>query len=194
MINFNTFLTIYYETIIGQIVLAFILYKYAINLCFIEKYFKMTIQVNLLNLIYYIYRLLYVKEYIVYEISKYYFSILVNLNYVITLGYIIYRFFYYERDFFLYYDTIILHLYNCVNILIETSYILEDINTYQYYIESNLILSLIIFISWYPLLIIYKRWNYDLNLTTIFGKLCILSIYVFYNIIIYVNNKKLNII
>lgn len=176
-------INIYYGIILSHSIYGFLIYGYLLkNIPIIEKITKITIQVNTVNLIYYFYRILLVNNFIVTDISSYLFSLLFNYNLIVCIGYIIYRL-YIEKlhNFFIYYDSVQLHLFNFIYMIAEMFHISYS----ELYFESNIILSIIIFNAWIPLFYFYNKWNYSVCIYDIFGIGCIFSMFLLNNLIIY---------
>lgn len=180
---------LFYYYVISQTLFAFIIYNKTLNTSILEKVTKITIQVNILNLIYYSYRICQINELIETVDLSIPLSILINLNVVVSGGYIIYRnILDFKPLYFIYFDSVILHIYNLIFIIFELNY-------YNYIIEyyySNICLSIIILRAWYPLYRLYGIWNYNVNLHTNIGKLYIISIYLYMNSLVYIVSSLKN--
>lgn len=176
-------ISIYYILIIVQIFLALKIYNHLVkNTTRLESLTKLTIQVNIANIVYYIYKFLLINNYITIDNVSYFISILFNLNLIITIGFFIYRYYLQPvHNFFVYYDSIQLHVFNLVYIVIE----LWMHHYIPLYFESTILLSLMLFISWGPLYYYYKQWNYNICLYETIGIYCIISIYIAHSISIY---------
>lgn len=180
MINVQELL---YYFFISQILIAFIIYNKTLNASILEKISRITIQVNILNIIYYSYRICQTTQLIENIDLSIPLSILINLNVVVSGGYIIYRNIVdYKPLYFIYFDSVILHIYNLIFVIFELNY-------YNYVIDyyySNICLSIIIFNAWYPLYKLYGIWNYNVNFERFIGKLYIISIYLYMNSLVYI--------
>ena len=181
--NIILFQKAYYVLIISQLFGSLLLYHLTLNINTLEKFTRITFQVNVLNIIYNIYRLLIIYDIVIPIDLSYIVSILINLNMVVSVGYHLYKKMVCNAKYlyFVNFDTIILHLYNLIFISIELVF-------YDYkvcYLYSNLILSIILYIAWAPLHYIYNRWNYNVDLHSVIGIIYILGIYICHIITIY---------
>ncbi len=181
--NIILFQKAYYVLIISQLFGSLLLYHLTLNINTLEKFTRITFQVNVLNIIYNIYRLLIIYDIVIPIDLSYIVSILINLNMVVSVGYHLYKKMVCNAKYlyFVNFDAIILHLYNLIFICIELVF-------YDYkvcYLYSNLILSIILYIAWAPLYYIYNRWNYNVDLHSVIGIIYLLGIYVCHIITIY---------
>ena len=176
-------INIYYTILLFHTVYGLIIYNYVLKqLSIIEKITKITIQINIANTCYYIYKILVLNNYIQFDISSHVISILYNLNGIVSIGYIVYRYLIEPvHNFYIYYDSVQLHLFNLLYMTCELY-----MNAYiPVYIESTAILTLVLFIAWGPLYYYHSKWNYNICLYKILGVYCIFSIYLVHYMIIY---------
>ena len=174
---------LFYYYVISQTLFAFIIYNKTLNASILEKVTRITIQVNILNVIYYSYKICEINQLIKPVDLSIISSILINLNLVVSGGYIIYRnIVNYKPLYFIYFDSVILHIYNLIFIIFELNYHNYLIDYYY----SNIYLSIILYNAWYPLYRLYGIWNYGVNLHTNIGKLYIISIYLYMNSLVYI--------
>ena len=181
---------LYYGIIFAHSIYGFLIYGYLLkNLPLIEKITKITIQVNILNLIYYFYRILLLNNFIYTDNSSFLFSLLFNYNLIVFIGYIIYRL-YIEKlhNFYIYYDSVQLHFFNLIYMIAE----LGQIEYNQLYFESNIILSIIIFNAWIPLYYFCNKWNYNVCIFNILGIGYICIMYILNNFTTYMINTIKN--
>ena len=158
-------------------------YKLTNYVHFMEYITRITIQINILNLFYYLNILLhlfYYKQPCLYRG----FNILFPLNIYLTVAYGVYRFVIdlTQNVKLIYdYDSVILHLFNTIYMIGEYYIHMNYVSTCLY---QNIIFCCILVIAWGPLYICYNTWNYNLDLRIVQNRYYIYEMIVFYNILI----------
>lgn len=158
-------------------------YKLTTYTHFLEYISRITIQINILNLFYYLNIIIHLFYYNN-DCNYIGFSILYPLNLYLTVAYGVYRFMIdltHNVKLIYDYDSVILHLYNSIYMIMEyyirRQYVVN-------YIIHNMWLIGILGLAWGPLYICHNKWNYNLDLRILQNRYYIYEMILFYNIVI----------